>query len=101
MNSSVGLNYNSGLTFSKNSVKLQWVTIGHYSLFYEFEVQNKKSMPWTKITKVGQRGHSALQLLTRSGFCPKGHFCWYLTVITCFCAKNHRRLFGGYLVVIF
>jgi hypothetical protein len=56
MNSSVGLNYNSGLTFSKNFVKNQWVTIGHYSLFYEFEVQNKKSMPWTKITKVGQRG---------------------------------------------
>jgi hypothetical protein len=25
-------------------------------LFYEFEVQNKKSMPWTKITKVGQKG---------------------------------------------
>jgi hypothetical protein len=27
MNSSVGLNYNSGLTFSKNSVK---ITVGYY-----------------------------------------------------------------------
>jgi hypothetical protein len=58
-------------------------------------------MPWTKITKVGQRGHFALQLLTRGGFCPKGYFCWYLIVITCFCAKNHKKLIGGYLVVIF
>jgi hypothetical protein len=33
MVSSVGLNYDSGLIFSKNSVKLQWVVIGHYSLF--------------------------------------------------------------------
>jgi hypothetical protein len=39
--------------------------------------------------------------LTTGGLCPKGHFCWYLRVITCFCAKNHIRLFGGYLVVIF
>jgi hypothetical protein len=35
INSSVGLNYHSGLTFSKkNSVKkIQWVAICHYSLF--------------------------------------------------------------------
>ena len=46
-------------------------------------------------------GHFALELLIRGGFCPKGYFCWYLTVITCFCAKNHRKLRDGYLVVIF
>jgi hypothetical protein len=46
-------------------------------------------------------GHFALQLLTRGGFCPKGYFCWHLIVITNFCAKNHRKLRGGYLVVIF
>jgi hypothetical protein len=33
MNSSVGLDYNNELTFSKNSVKLQWAAMGHYSLF--------------------------------------------------------------------
>jgi hypothetical protein len=75
--------------------------MGHYSLFQEFEVQNKKTMPWTKTTKVGQRGHFAQQLLTRCGFCPKGHFCWHLTVITSLCSKNHRKLIDGYLVVIF
>jgi hypothetical protein len=42
MNSSVGLNYNSDLIPSKNSEKkLQWVTIGHCSVSYKFEVQNK------------------------------------------------------------
>jgi hypothetical protein len=46
-------------------------------------------------------GHFVLQLLTRGGFCPKGYFCWHLTVITSFCAKNHRKLIDGYLVVIF
>jgi hypothetical protein len=45
--------------------------------------------------------HFALQLLTRGGFCPEGYFCWHLTVITSFCAKNHRKLRDGYLVVIF
>jgi hypothetical protein len=45
--------------------------------------------------------HFALQLLTRGGFCPKGYFCWHLTVIISFCAKNHRKLRDGYLVVIF
>jgi hypothetical protein len=34
-------------------------------------------------------------------FCPKGYFCWHLTVIISFCAKNHRNLRDGYLVVIF
>jgi hypothetical protein len=58
-------------------------------------------MLWTKITRLGQRGHFALQLLTRGRFCPKGHFRWYLKVITCFCAKNHRGLLSGYLVMIF
>jgi hypothetical protein len=37
-------------------------------------------------------GHFALQLLIRGGFCPKGYFCWHLTVIISFCAKNHRKL---------
>jgi hypothetical protein len=46
-------------------------------------------------------GHFALQLLIRGGFCPKGYFCWHLTVIISFCAKNHRKLRDGYLVVIF
>jgi hypothetical protein len=45
-------------------------------------------------------GHFVLQLLLRSGFCPKGYFCWNLTVIIGFCAKNHRKLRGGYLVMI-
>jgi hypothetical protein len=45
-------------------------------------------------------GHFALQLLTRGGFCPKGYFCWHLTAITSFCAKNHRKFSDGYLVVI-
>ena len=45
--------------------------------------------------------HFVLQLSTRNGFCPKGYFCWYLTVIRSFCAKNHRKLRDGYLVVIF
>jgi hypothetical protein len=39
MDSSVGLNYNSDSTPSKNSKNLQWVTIGHCSLSYKFEVQ--------------------------------------------------------------
>jgi hypothetical protein len=39
MNFSVGLNYNSDFTFSKNSVKIQWVTICNCSLSYKFEVQ--------------------------------------------------------------
>ena len=46
-------------------------------------------------------GHFALQLLIRGGFCPKGYFCWHLTVILSFCTKNHRKLRDGYLVVIF
>jgi hypothetical protein len=46
-------------------------------------------------------GHFALQLLIRGGFCPKGYFCWHLTKIIGFCAKNHRKLRDGYLVVIF
>jgi hypothetical protein len=46
-------------------------------------------------------GHFALQLLIRGGFCPKGYFCWHLTVKISFCAKNHRKLRDGYLVVIF
>jgi hypothetical protein len=46
-------------------------------------------------------GHFALQLLIRGGFCPKGYFCWHLTVIISSCAKNHRKLRDGYLVVIF
>jgi hypothetical protein len=46
-------------------------------------------------------GHFVLQLLTRGGFCPKGYFCWNLTVLISFCAKNHRKLIDDYLVVIF
>ena len=46
-------------------------------------------------------GHFVLQLLIRGGVCPKGYFCWLLTVIIGFCAKNHRKLRGGYLVMIF
>jgi hypothetical protein len=46
-------------------------------------------------------GHFVLQLLLRGGFCPKGYFCWHLTVIIGFCAKNHRKLRGGYLILIF
>jgi uncharacterized membrane protein YqaE (UPF0057 family) len=46
-------------------------------------------------------GHFVLQLLTRGGVCPKGYFCWHLTVIISFCAKNHRKLRDGYLVMIF
>jgi hypothetical protein len=46
-------------------------------------------------------GNFVLQLLTRGGFCPKGYFCWHLTVIISLCAKNHRKLRDGYLVVIF
>jgi hypothetical protein len=46
-------------------------------------------------------GHFALQLLTRGGFCLRGYFCWHLPVIIIFCAKNHRKLRDGYLVVIF
>jgi hypothetical protein len=46
-------------------------------------------------------GNFVLQPLTRGGFCPKDYFCWHLTVVTSFCAKNHRKLRDGYLVVIF
>ena len=45
-------------------------------------------------------GHFALQLLTRGRFCPKGYFCWHLIIIPSLCAKNHRKLRDGYLVVI-
>jgi hypothetical protein len=45
--------------------------------------------------------HFALQLLTRGGLCPKCYFCWHLIIITSFCAKNHKKLRNGYLVVIF
>ena len=41
-------------------------------------------------------GHFALHLIIRGGFCPKGYFCWHLTVIISFCAKNHRKLRDGY-----
>jgi hypothetical protein len=58
-------------------------------------------MPWTKITKVGAEGSLALHLPSRCGFCTKSYFCWYLWVITCFCAKNHRGLLIGYLVMLF
>jgi hypothetical protein len=46
-------------------------------------------------------GHFTLHLLIRGELCPKGYFCWHLTVIIGFCAKNHRKLRGGYLVMIF
>jgi hypothetical protein len=46
-------------------------------------------------------GHFVLQLLIRGGFYTKGYFCWHLTVIISFCAKNHRKLRDGYLVMIF
>jgi hypothetical protein len=46
-------------------------------------------------------GHFVLQLLIRGGVCPKGYFCWHLPVIIGLCAKNHRKLRGGYLVIIF
>jgi hypothetical protein len=38
MNSSVGLNYHSGLTLSKNSVKITVVTSCYCNLYYRFEV---------------------------------------------------------------
>jgi hypothetical protein len=102
MNSSVGLNYNSGLTFSKNFSKnyngLLLVTL---VCSMNLRSRIKRVCLGQKEQKLGKRGHFALQLLTRGGFCPRGHFCWYLTVITCFCAKNHRKLIGGYLLVIF
>ena len=46
-------------------------------------------------------GHFTLHLLVRGRFCPKGYFCWHPIVIIGFCAKNHRKLKGGYLVMIF
>jgi hypothetical protein len=102
MNSSVGLNYNSGLTFFqkfyKNYSGLLFVIV---VCLINLRSRINRVCPGQKQQKLGQRGHFALQLLTKGGFCPKGHFCWYLKVITCFCAKNHRRIFGGYLVVIF
>ena len=39
-------------------------------------------------------GHFVLQLLIRGGVCPKGYFCWHLTVIIGFYAKNHRKAKG-------
>jgi hypothetical protein len=46
-------------------------------------------------------GHFVLQLFIRGGVCPKGYFYWHLPVIIGFGAKNHRKLRGGYLVMIF
>jgi hypothetical protein len=46
-------------------------------------------------------GHFTLHLLGRGRFCPKGYFCWHPIVIIGLCAKNHRKLRGGYLVMIF
>ena len=46
-------------------------------------------------------GHFTLHLLVRGRFCPKGYFCWHPLVILGLCAKNHRKLRGGYLVMIF
>ena len=46
-------------------------------------------------------GHFTLHLLVRGRFCPKGYFCWHPIVIIGLCAKNHRKLRGGYLVMIF
>jgi hypothetical protein len=45
--------------------------------------------------------HFVLQLLIRGGVCPKGYFCWHPIIIIGFCAKNHRKLRGGHLVMIF
>ena len=39
-------------------------------------------------------GHFALHPLIRSEFCPKGHFCWHLTVIIGFCAKKSQKVKG-------
>jgi hypothetical protein len=36
-------------------------------------------------------GHFALQLLITGGFCPKGYFCWHLTLIISFCAKKSQK----------
>jgi hypothetical protein len=46
-------------------------------------------------------GHLTLHFLVRGRFCPKGYFCWHPIVIIGLCAKNHRKLRGGYLVMIF
>ena len=46
-------------------------------------------------------GHFTLHLLIRGEFCPKGYFCWHLTVIIGFCVKNHRKIRDGHLVMIF
>jgi hypothetical protein len=46
-------------------------------------------------------GHFTLHLLVRGRFCPKDYFCWHPIAIIGFCAKNHRKLRGGYLVMIF
>jgi hypothetical protein len=60
MNSSVGLNYNSGLTFSKKSIKLQWVTICHCRLSYKFEVDTDSDTTCAKLTKKVLKGHFTL-----------------------------------------
>jgi hypothetical protein len=52
MNSSVGLNYNSDLTFSKNSLKLQWVTSCQCNLSYKFEVDTDSDTTFAKLTKI-------------------------------------------------
>ena len=46
-------------------------------------------------------GHFTLHLLVRGRFCPKDYFCWHPIAIIGLCAKNHRKLRGGYLVMIF
>jgi hypothetical protein len=39
-------------------------------------------------------GHFVLQLLIRGGVCPKGYFCWHLTVLIGFCAKKPQKAKG-------
>ena len=45
--------------------------------------------------------HFTLHLLVRVRFCLKGYFCLHSIVIIGLCAKNHRKLRSGYLVMIF
>jgi hypothetical protein len=102
MVSSVGLNYDSGLIFSKKFYKnysgLPLVIIA-CSRNLRFKIKgyalDKNSKSLCKM------GHFALHLLIRGEFCPKDYFCWHLTVIIGFCAKNHRKLRGGHLIMIF
>jgi hypothetical protein len=52
MNSSVGLNYNSDITFSKNSVKITVVTSCHCNRSYKFEVDIDSDTTCAKLTKI-------------------------------------------------